>query len=59
MWADVGHQNGWAVRYQSSVMLGGFQSQLEASSIALQRNSLSVDDNIYIYIYIYLEVPMV
>ena len=41
---------------KSNVKLGGFRSQLQASYVSchtvIQRNSLSVDDNIYIYIYI-------
>ena len=56
--ADVGHRNVRAVIDRHNVKLGGFRSQLEASKVSshpervvIQRNSLSVDDNIYIYIY--------
>ena len=51
----------WVERYDTkfNVNLGRFRSQLQASEVSsphlrvvIQRNSLSVDDNIYIYIYI-------
>ena len=38
--ADVGHQNGWAVKYWSNVKLGGFQSQLETSNMCSHTEEL-------------------
>ena len=38
--ADIGHRNGGAVRYQSSVKLSSFQSQLGVSSVSIHSDVL-------------------